>query len=79
MELTTHLHLEARLRTVEPYLHSPVFLQDVMLNCRDKYRDNFTFTLTLDLRKIVQDICEGIRSICPLASSDSDIKEGLLD
>jgi hypothetical protein len=27
----------------------------------------------------VQDICEGIRSICPLASSDSDIKEGLLD
>jgi hypothetical protein len=32
VNLTTHLHLVLRLRVVEPYLHSPICLHDVMLN-----------------------------------------------
>jgi hypothetical protein len=43
-ELTIHLHLVLKLGIVELYLHYPIYLQDVVLNYKIKYRDNSTFT-----------------------------------
>jgi hypothetical protein len=43
VKLTAHLHLMSTLRTPELYLHSPIFLPDIVLDCKITCRDIFTF------------------------------------
>jgi hypothetical protein len=45
VRLTTHLHLVERFLWVELYLHSNIRLHGAVL----KYRDNFTFTISLQM------------------------------